>query len=31
MNYYDILNVSPDSTLKELSKNFKQLSSRYHP
>ena len=31
MNYYDILNVSPDSSLKEINKSFKQLSLRYHP
>lgn len=31
MNYYDILNVSADATLKEINKNFKKLSLKYHP
>ena len=30
MNYYDILNVSADATLKEINKNFKKLSLKYH-
>lgn len=31
MNYYKILNVPNDATLKEITKNFKYLSNRYHP
>tara|TARA_B100000902_G_scaffold378955_1_gene412752 strand:- start:39 stop:491 length:453 start_codon:yes stop_codon:yes gene_type:complete len=31
MNYYDILNVSNDATLKEINKSFKTLSLKYHP
>ncbi len=30
MNYYDILNVSNDATLKEINKSFKTLSLKYH-
>lgn len=31
MDYYKILQVPNDATLKEINKNFKELSSRYHP
>ncbi len=31
MNHYNILHVSSDATLKEINKNFKELSNRYHP
>ena len=31
MDYYSILGVSKDATLKEIKKNFNELSSRYHP
>ena len=31
MNYYQILNVPKDATLKEINKNYKYLSNRYHP
>ena len=31
MNYYDILNVSNDATLKEINKSLKTLSLKYHP
>lgn len=31
MNYYQILNVPKDATLKEINKNYKSLSTRYHP
>jgi len=31
MNYYNLLNVSEDATLKEIKKNYRELSFRYHP
>lgn len=31
MDYYDILNVSNDATLKEINKKLKTLSLKYHP
>ena len=31
MNYYHILDVRNDATLKEININFKELSIRYHP
>lgn len=31
MDYYHILNVRNDATLKEINTNYKRLSSRYHP
>ena len=31
MNYYNVLGVSSDAPLKEINKNFKELSNRYHP
>ena len=31
MNYYHILDVRNDATLKEININFKELSTRYHP
>ena len=31
MNYYEILGVSDDSTLKEIKEKFHNLSIRYHP
>ena len=31
MNYYEILGVSDDSTLKEIKDKFHNLSMRYHP
>ncbi len=31
MNYYEILGVSDDSTLKEIKEKFHNLSMRYHP
>ena len=31
MNYYEILGVSDDSTLKEIKEKFLNLSIRYHP
>jgi DnaJ-class molecular chaperone len=31
MNYYQLLNVPNDATLKEINKNYKSLSTRFHP
>ena len=31
MNYYNILNIPNDATLKEINTNFKNLSNRFHP
>ena len=31
MNYYEILNVPNDATLKEINKNYHELSMRFHP
>lgn len=31
MNYYNLLNVPEDATLKEIQKNYRELSFRYHP
>ena len=31
MNYYEILGVSDESTLKEIKEKFHNLSMRYHP
>tara|TARA_A100001037_G_scaffold14870_1_gene13377 strand:+ start:18597 stop:19055 length:459 start_codon:yes stop_codon:yes gene_type:complete len=31
MNYYKILNIHNEATLKEIKKNYKELSSKYHP
>lgn len=31
MNYYNILNIPQDATLKEINTSFKNLSQRFHP
>tara|TARA_B100000131_G_C18021011_1_gene574575 strand:+ start:540 stop:1004 length:465 start_codon:yes stop_codon:yes gene_type:complete len=31
MNYYEILNVRNDATLKEINKSYHELSIRFHP
>lgn len=31
MNYYEILNVPNDATLKEINKSYHELSMRFHP
>ena len=31
MNYYNLLNIPEDATLKEIQKNYRELSVRYHP
>tara|TARA_B100000902_G_scaffold358465_1_gene373571 strand:+ start:79 stop:552 length:474 start_codon:yes stop_codon:yes gene_type:complete len=31
MNYYEILGVTEDATLKEIKQKYKELSLRYHP
>lgn len=31
MNYYNLLNVPHDATLKEINTSFKNLSQRFHP
>jgi curved DNA-binding protein len=30
-NYYDVLNVTKDSTIEEIKKSYRKLSMKYHP
>ena len=30
-NYYKVLNLAEDASLKEVKKRYKQLAKKYHP